>query len=497
MEKNDRTELKPRRKRKTRVESNAVKRIVSLEWCPVAMCLIRQDGILISANHQVCELLGYSKNGLAGLGIRSLCIDPSDWDIVEADLYQSGGYGRYEVKMRNKDGSEIVSLCTVAIERGIDELAECYACVIHDITGDKRVLERLRGVEKFFYLLAENLADGLWTIEWDADMNIHMTYLSPAIKNVIGYEPEEAKRVELFDLMTKESLQRGLKILNEQFELEREGSANPSRSWAIDVELYHKNGTMVWAEVRTTFIRNEDGRAIGLAGVTRDITERKMAEAVRRMLSSRLMEVQEEERKNIARELHDQIGQMLTGLKLSLELLPGLPPQDTEARLEEAQSLIRELMDRTRRLSLELRPSTLDDLGLLPSFLDYFARYTHQTRIQVKFKQRGLRKRFPREIETAVYRIVQEGLTNIARHASVSEAAVRITADRSQMKVEIKDNGVGFRPKVKTLSSASMGLAGMRERASLLGGRFAIDSAPGKGTRLVVELPLEAGTNKK
>jgi len=328
-------------------------------------------------------------------------------------------------------------------------------------------------------------------------MNIHMSYLSPAIKNVIGYASAEAKKVKLSALMSKESLQQGMKMLNEQFELERTGGADPMRSWSIEVELYHKDGTKVWAEVKNTFMRDESGCAIGLVGITRDITERKRADALRRTLSARLLEVQEEERRHIAREMHDQIGQTLAYLKLSLEMLPGLAPEEARNKIQEAQVLIRELMDRTRHLSLELRPSTLDDLGLLPSFLGYFSRYTDQTRIQVKFKQKGLRKRFSRELETAVYRIVQEGLTNVARHANVSEVTVRIMADRRLMKVEIEDNGIGFKPKTKNLGGASIGLAGMRERTSLLGGRFAVYSAPGKGTRLVAEFPLDSATKKK
>ncbi|KAF0109022.1 MAG: sensor histidine kinase lipoprotein [Anaerolineaceae bacterium] len=206
-------------------------------------------------------------------------------------------------------------------------------------------------------------------------------------------------------------------------------------------------------------------------------------------LSRRLVEVQEEERRAIGRELHDEIGQALTGLKIILEMAPRLPPESASAKLQQAQSLLSELIERVSRLTLELRPPMLDDLGLLPAILWHLDRYTRQTNIQVDFKHAGIEAaRFSKEIETAGYRIVQESLTNIARHAGVERAALRLTAGGGEMKISIADEGRGFDPAASL--AKGRGLAGMRERVRLLGGEFTVVSAAGQGTRLEVKIPL-------
>jgi signal transduction histidine kinase len=168
-----------------------------------------------------------------------------------------------------------------------------------------------------------------------------------------------------------------------------------------------------------------------------------------------------------------------------------LPPESSAVRLREARRRADELVGRVRELSLNLRPAMLDDLGLLPALLWHFDRYTAQTGIAVAFKHSGLEgRRFDSELETAAYRITQEALTNVARHARVREATVRLWAQQDSLCVQIEDHGTGFDPKAVLRAGHSSGLSGMRERASLLGGRLVIDSLAGVGTHLTVEFPL-------
>ena len=227
------------------------------------------------------------------------------------------------------------------------------------------------------------------------------------------------------------------------------------------------------------------------------IAERKRAEDVVRAgreqlqtLSHRLVEVQEAERRHIARELHDEIGQALTGLKLLLEMGARPSADAIRTRLDEAQALVDDIMGRVRNLSLDLRPAMLDDLGLLPALLWYFERYTDRTHVQVTFEHTGLERRFTPDAETAIYRIVQEALTNVARHAGVSEVMVRVWSTRAMLGVQIEDRGAGFDPEAVLSSVASTGLSGIRERTGLLGGQLTIESIPRSGTRLTAELPL-------
>jgi PAS domain S-box-containing protein len=208
-------------------------------------------------------------------------------------------------------------------------------------------------------------------------------------------------------------------------------------------------------------------------------------------LSRQLLEVQEAERHHIARELHDEVGQALTALKLLLDMSIRLPADEITASLGEAQTMVSELMALVRDLSLDLRPAMLDDLGLLPALLWHLDRYTAQTRVRVTFKHNGLeRRRFAPEIETAAYRIVQEALTNVARHAGVGEVAVRLWTDQDTLSVKIEDRGTGFDVEAALAASNTTGLAGMRERAVLLDGQLTVESSPAAGTCVTAELPL-------
>jgi GAF domain-containing protein len=212
-------------------------------------------------------------------------------------------------------------------------------------------------------------------------------------------------------------------------------------------------------------------------------------------LSGRLMEVQEAERRHLARELHDEIGQLLTGLRLTLDVPEPQSPALGE-RLGQAQALVQELLERIRALSLDLRPSILDDLGVLPALLGHIERYMSQTKIRVHLEHSGLDRRFAPETETGVYRIVQEALTNVARHGHVDEVTVRLWATDDVLGVQVEDHGAGFDPDAVLGTGRSGGLAGLRERAALLNGHLTVETHPGRGVRLTAEVPLNGSLRR-
>jgi signal transduction histidine kinase len=246
--------------------------------------------------------------------------------------------------------------------------------------------------------------------------------------------------------------------------------------------------------------------------VVADITDRTHAAEEIRLhrdrlakLSRRLVQAHETESRAIGRELHDQFGQILTALKLTLDIIPQLPAEQVAKKLAVARELVDDLMERVRHLSLELRPSMLDDLGLIPALLWHVNRYQEQTGIEVDFKHSGAEsKRFDPEIETTAYRLIQEALTNVARHARGTrvglqlrvnttpyEASLMGTGESGRMEIQIEDNGRGFDPQQALDGRRSSGLSGMRERAGLLNGEFKIESRMGAGTRIFIELPLQ------
>lgn len=212
-----------------------------------------------------------------------------------------------------------------------------------------------------------------------------------------------------------------------------------------------------------------------------------------RQLSRRLLEIQEAERRHLARELHDEVGQALTAINLALGATERAAAGDRGAALAQARGQVNELISRVRSLSLELRPAMLDDLGLLPAILWLVERYAGQGGLRVDFEQKGLERRFPAPVETAAYRVVQEALTNAARHADVADVRLRLRAGTRALRIEIRDEGRGFDPEATPAAGAASGLAGMRERVALLGGRLAVSSGPGAGTIVEVEIPLRGG----
>jgi signal transduction histidine kinase len=218
--------------------------------------------------------------------------------------------------------------------------------------------------------------------------------------------------------------------------------------------------------------------------------ELAQANAALRGMSLRLVAVQENERRNLARELHDEAGQLLTGLKLVVDRSLSLAPESLREGLDEAVNMINLLIERMRSLSLELRPQVLDDLGLLVALEWQFKRYLKQTGIQVDFRHTPLPRRLASLIEITIFRIVQEALTNVARHAQVREVSVRVWVDAECAGLQVEDKGAGFDVEAALAARNSTGLSGMRERAALLGGELTLESRPGQGTLVTVELPL-------
>jgi len=208
-----------------------------------------------------------------------------------------------------------------------------------------------------------------------------------------------------------------------------------------------------------------------------------------RKLSKSLVDIQEAERRRIAKELHDHLGQVLTGLQFMLESTKQQASGTQRSNLEEIQDAVSDIIRQVREMSLNLRPSMLDDMGLVPTLIWHFDRYTSQTGIRVNFQRNEIPGRLPLEIETAAYRIIQEALTNVARHAQVNEVLVGLVVQENTLWVEVLDKGKGFEVSAE-VEKPSSGLSGMRERVGLLGGYMVLESFINQGTQIVAALPL-------
>jgi PAS domain S-box-containing protein len=207
-------------------------------------------------------------------------------------------------------------------------------------------------------------------------------------------------------------------------------------------------------------------------------------------LSRRLVEVQETERRYIARELHDEASQILIYLKYGLDLLKrdAHQPEAVVAGIDELDRMASEVLDNLRRIAVDLRPASLDHLGLVPALRQYIEAVSDKHGLKVQFETRNVSGRLPNEVETSLYRIVQEALTNIVRHANAARVDILLDQNGDTITVGVEDNGIGFDP-IEAMGRNRLGLFGMRERAEMLGGRLLVESQSGTGTSIMVEIP--------
>lgn len=228
--------------------------------------------------------------------------------------------------------------------------------------------------------------------------------------------------------------------------------------------------------------------------IVRDLTERKGAEAGRIDLMKRLISAEDDERRRIARELHDETGQSLTALLVGLRVIQEQATlAGAQAEAERLRKVAGQTMDNVGRLARGLHPAVLDDLGLLAAARRYVSDYAKAHDLAVDLRSEGVgAQRFPSLVQNTIYRILQEGLTNVVRHARARAVQVALVLNAGRLTLEIGDDGIGFDPEVRHAGTPGLGLHGMGERVALLGGTLTIRSAPGEGTRLRASVPVEA-----
>lgn len=263
---------------------------------------------------------------------------------------------------------------------------------------------------------------------------------------------------------------------------------------------YRRDGSTFWNELSITPVVDESGAISQYVGIMRDVTERKQAQAAQQehmhqlqSLSRRVLAAQETERRRVAHELHDELGQYLTAIKINLQTSQALSEVSATERNEGNIKIVEDAIHQVRRLAAALRPSVLDDLGLVPALNWMAEQNAARGQIAIRCDSQIADVRLLPEIETACFRIAQEALTNILRHAACREVDIRLELRQDSLLLTIQDDGRGFDVSA-TLQRArggnSLGLLGMQERASLIGGALNLESSPGSGSRLTLECPL-------
>lgn len=276
--------------------------------------------------------------------------------------------------------------------------------------------------------------------------------------------------------------------------------ADPPGMKANDWLLPHRDGRSILVHAVPTSIVDADGRTIGIVGVSWDVAENRrfeqeLAEKREQLqaLTRRLLEGQEAERRALARELHDDFGQSLTAIRLNLEAARRGVPAEHAQRLSESIALVDQAIDQVRRIAVDLRPAILDDLGLVAALRSLVKRQSARAGFEGRLTVGPIDARLPASVETCSFRLVQEAVTNVARHAGAKHVDVDLRLAGAELCIVVRDDGKGFDAPAALREAArgvSLGLLSMQERVTLARGRFEIRSAADQGTTVTANIPV-------
>ena len=318
------------------------------------------------------------------------------------------------------------------------------------------------------------------------DRNGFIEWANPAFSGLTGYSED--------GVLGRNPRFLKSDVQDESFYKEMWSTITEGRAWHGELVNRRADGTLYTEEMTITPVVDADGNVLHFIAIKQDVTARKRSEERLQSLSRKLVDAQEAERHRIARELHDQIGQVLTAVKLGIQSLSPLIDSEHQHRLGEQVKVVDQALQQVRSLSLDLRPSLLDDFGLVPALRWYVDRQSRQTNTIFHLSTNTIRERLPSHIEIMSFRVVQEAVTNIIRHAKAQEVNITLAVVSHEVNLTIEDDGVGFEVEAvlaEASRGASMGLLNMQERVLLRGGCFTINSKPRDGTTICVRVPLK------
>ena len=344
--------------------------------------------------------------------------------------------------------------------------------------------QELKASEQRYRGLFENAYDAIWI----QDMDGKILAVNEATARLTGYDKERLAHMKVTDFLHEEGLELAREIRDKLLQGEVIDKS-------YDQRVIRKDGTDALLQLSSSLIRS-DGKPVGFQHIARDVTQEKRMRENLRFVLEQTTRAQEEERKRISRELHDDTIQSLVVLARQLDTLAASDKElsaDNRQHLEKLWQQTNNIIQGVRRLSQDLRPAALDRLGLLSALEWLAADITQFSKIATKVNVVGDLRRLPEEIELVLFRIAQEALRNVWRHSQASHAEITVEFEPAKTKITISDDGKGFDlPKTmgNLARNGKLGLAGMHERAQLLGGTLTVKSQPGEGATITVDLPV-------
>jgi PAS domain S-box-containing protein len=456
---------------------------------PLSMFMLSiPDLNFIDVNDSAIAQYGYSKEEF--LNMTAYDLRPKNEVAHFKDVLENRSEGKTDFGIWNhlrKDGSIIK--VEVRAHIILNEGKPVWLALTNDVTERLLAEEKLKASEYQFRKVTENEILGVaWATPDGRILNANSTF-----KKMLGYSMDELKGLHFAELTHPEDVNKELTLVEEIVKGKRD-------FYQIEKRYKTSKENFIWVELSLSTFRNSESNEIEFfIGIVQNIHERKMAEQeIRksheelRQLSSYLETIREEERTNIAREIHDELGQQLTGLKMDISWLNKKIPKENKIvqdKISGMLSLVDTTVKTVRRISTELRPGILDDLGLIDALQWQSHEFEKRTGILCSFSTTFTEPSFEKHLSTGIFRVFQETLTNVARHAHASEIMTVLEKRDDNIILQVHDNGDGFN-ETEIKGKKTLGLIGMKERAKMFGGNLSVQSAVGKGTKITLQVPM-------
>lgn len=442
------------------------------------------NGIITHANDKFCKISGYRREEMLGMGLFALSstCHPQDFlDRLWASIAQ-GNIWTGEISSRARDGNVFWQDISITPVAGADGKPAKFLAAGRDISTRKLVEGALWQQAQ----LIDQSHDAIFSM----DFNGAVLSWNGGAERLFGYSREEVFGKPVLSICQGGGC--------DALRAEALHALHAKGADRLETSLRRKSGEQFDAHLSLSLLKDFEGAGIGVVGYVIDITERKQAEheliKSRRQLqelSIFLQTVREDERKRIARELHDELGQTMTALRFDLNWISRhLNAQDNLAsdKISSMNTMVNQTVDSIRRIAEDLRPGMLDDLGLAAAIENHVAKFTERTGITCDLTMNQADFDLDDQVATALFRIVQESLTNVVRHSGASQVSIRLHELEDQMLLIVQDNGHGFQFG-QDVNKKTYGLMGMRERVKMLDGTLDIFTEPGSGVRIEAGVP--------